>query len=1525
MPLTLGADLKHMATAIGNAETLVKNEYTQLASTYPSAQNTLDSLGLYRPEFERDNCGFGLIAQMDGKPSNWLVRTAIESLNRMTHRGAIAADGKSGDGCGLLMKRPEGFLRAVANELGFALNDTFAAGMVFLNADAALASKARETLENALRAQGVEVLGWRVVPTDPNACGEHALAVLPQIEQIFVNAPADMDAVHFERALFIARRQTEKTIEPNDPAFYIPSLSARVLSYKGLVMPEYLPVFYPDLQDERFESALCVYHQRFATNTLPQWRLAQPFRQLAHNGEINTVAGNRNWSVARSMKFETPLIPDMDAVRPLVSMSGSDSNSLDNMLEALLMGGMDIFRAMRLLIPPAWQNIESMDPDLRAFHEYNSMHMEPWDGPAGIVLTDGRYAACTMDRNGLRPARWVITKDRHIPLASEIGVYDYDSDQVVRKGRLRPGQMIAVDTETGALVLPEQIDQDLKQRQPYKQWLETYTRHLATAIEGEEPNAPELAHSELEVAQKLFQITFEERQEVLKVLASDSQEAIGSMGDDTPIAVLSQHRRSLYDYFRQQFAQVTNPPIDPLREQIVMSLETCLGRELNLFEETADHAKRLIIDSPVLSRGKFRALLKTHATDYPHQVLDLGYAQDGSLKAAIEQLCADAEAAVRAGKVLLVLSDRSLSADRPQVHALLATGAVHHHLVRTGLRCDANLIIDTATARDPHQFATLIGYGATAVHPWLAYEVLHDLIAQDDLRNISASDATAHYRKGINKGLYKILSKMGISAVASYRGAQLFEAVGLHREIVDLCFKGTTCRIQGSGFAELEQDQRAQMREAWNQRKPIRQGGLLKFLHGGEYHAYNPDVVQTLQKAVQSGDMNDYRVFAKHVNGRGVAALRDLFTLSDKTQAIPLEEVEPWQNIAKRFDTAAMSLGALSPEAHEALAIAMNTLGGRSNSGEGGEDPARYGTNKVSKIKQIASGRFGVTPHYLVNAEVLQIKVAQGAKPGEGGQLPGNKVNDLIARLRYCNPGTTLVSPPPHHDIYSIEDLAQLIFDLKQVNPDALVSVKLVAEAGVGTIAAGVAKAYADLITIAGHDGGTGASPLTSVKYAGSPWELGLSETHQILRANDLRGKVRLQTDGGLKTGLDVVKAAMLGAESFGFGTGPMVALGCKYLRICHLNNCATGVATQNATLREKHFKGLPDMVINYFRFVAEEAREWMAQLGIRSFDELVGRSDLLEASTGITDKQGNLDLTPILRGQGNIPADKPHTVQDARNVPFDTAELAEQMVRDCLPAIEKKSGGQFSYPVRNTDRSIGARLSGEIAKRHGNLGMESAPLEIALQGNVGQSFGVWNAGGLHLTLEGDANDYVGKGMAGGRLVLHPPKNAAYRSHETPIMGNTCLYGATGGELFAAGTAGERFGVRNSGATAVVEGVGDHGCEYMTGGIVAVLGSTGLNFGAAMTGGLAYVLDMEQAFVDRYNHELVDIHRLTPEPMQPYRDHLLSLVERHAALTGSAWSRKIADEFADFSGLFWLVKPKALELADLLATQTRAA
>ncbi|MBT7308450.1 MAG: glutamate synthase large subunit, partial [Gammaproteobacteria bacterium] len=1477
---------------------------------------------MYRPEFEHDNCGFGLIAHMDGVPSNGLVETAIESLNRMTHRGAIAADGKSGDGCGLLMKQPKGFMQAIAAEQGYTLNQNHAVGMVFLNQDEEKAASARSLLEQNLSAQGLEVLGWRIVPVDAeNGCGDHALAILPQIEQIFVNAPTDMDEIHLERALFIARRQTEKVVEPEDEFFYIPSLSARVISYKGLVMPEYLPIFYKDLKDKRFESALCVYHQRFATNTLPQWRLAQPFRQLAHNGEINTVQGNRNWSVARAMKFKTPLIPDMDAVRPLVSMSGSDSSSLDNMLEALLMGGMDIFRAMRLLIPPAWQNIEQMDPNLRAFHEYNSMHMEPWDGPAGIVLTDGRYAACTMDRNGLRPARWVITKDRHITLASEIGVYEYDPADVVQKGRLGPGEMIAVDTATGELLLPGMVDDDLKSRQPYKKWLGEHTERLATQIHSPEDLLDDVDQELFQAAQKLFQVSFEERQEVLRVLAVNGQEAIGAMGDDTPISVLSQHNRSPYDYFRQQFAQVTNPPIDPLREQIVMSLETCFGRELNIFEEIEDHAHRLVVDSPILSKTKFRLLVNHSDAAYANTLIDLGY-NSGTLKEAIEAICEQAEAAIRSGKSLIVLSDRNLSAEKSVVHALLATGAVHHHLVQTGLRCDANLVVESGTARDPHQFATLIGYGASAIYPWLSYEIIRELVESGDIQGLSFHQASSNYRKGINKGLLKILSKMGISTIASYRGAQLFEAVGLSQEVVNLCFRGTTCRIEGARFEDLEEEQQNLAKLAWNPRKQVDQGGMLKFMHGGEYHAYNPDVVKSLQQAVRSGNIADYKVYADHVNNRPIATLRDMLALTETEPSIPLEEVESWEMIARRFDTAAMSLGALSPEAHEALAIAMNTIGGRSNSGEGGEDPVRYGTNKVSKIKQIASGRFGVTPHYLSSAEVLQIKVAQGAKPGEGGQLPGQKVNELIARLRNCNPGTTLISPPPHHDIYSIEDLAQLIYDLKQVNPRALVSVKLVSEAGVGTIAAGVAKAYADLITIAGHDGGTGASPLTSVKYAGSPWELGLSETHQILRANDLRDKVRLQTDGGLKSGLDVVKAAILGAETFGFGTAPMVALGCKYLRICHLNNCAVGIATQDERLRSDHFIGMPEMVINMFRFIAEEVREWMAKLGVRTVDELVGRTELLDLIEGKSSKQQHLDLSPLLnREAAERLADKPQTCTQPKNTPFDKGELAEQMVSDALSAIENQSGGHFEYNVRNTHRSIGARLSGEIAKRHGNHGMSASPIELKLIGTSGQSFGVWNAGGLNMTLEGDANDYVGKGMAGGKLTLFPPEGSLFRSHETPIMGNTCLYGATGGALYASGTAGERFGVRNSGAVAVIEGLGDHGCEYMTGGQVTVLGPTGINFGAAMTGGFAYILDMDNGFVDRYNHEMIDIHRITPEMMDGHRQHLHDTIQTFVAETGSRWGQTILNQWDDFVSMFWLVKPKALELDSLLSMQ----
>ncbi|MAN52624.1 glutamate synthase large subunit [Marinimicrobium sp.] len=1473
--------------------------------------------GLYRLDEFKDNCGFGLIAHLKGKASHRLLETAIESLTCMTHRGGIAADGKTGDGCGLLLQKPDGFLRTVAKEAcGAELTDVYGVGSIMLSTDDAQAQKARDVVEEELRAQELSPAGWREVPVDSSCLGPIALESLPRFNHLFINNDGDLSLEQFNARLFLARRQAEKRLA-EDKAFYIASFSSTVISYKGLMMPVDLPKFFTDLADPRLETAICVFHQRFSTNTLPQWPLAQPFRMLAHNGEINTVMGNRNWSVARTSKFSTPLLPDLDRVAPLVNRDGSDSSSLDNMLEVLITGGMELHRAVRMLVPPAWQNVEHMDPQLRAFYEYNSMHVEPWDGPAGLVITDGRYAVCTLDRNGLRPSRWVITKDDIITVASEVGVYKYKPEDVVAKGRLGPGQILSVDTETGKLYHTKDIDEQLKGRQPYKQWLKEKALRIESTLEDDVAENG-LTEEQLKAYMKMYQVTFEERDQVLRPLAEGGQEAVGSMGDDTPMAVLSAKQRPLYDYFRQQFAQVTNPAIDPLREAIVMSLETCLGRELSVYEETEEHADRVILRSPVLSPAKFRALMDIPRPGYEATVLSLNYdPAQYNLKQAIAKLCDDAAEQVKAGKVLLVLSDNHLEKGQLPIHALLATGAVHHHLTKVGLRCDANIIVETGTARDSHQIATLIGYGATAVYPYLSYYVLNNLMETGELQ-LDTDQAYKGYRKGVDKGLLKILSKMGISTITSYRGAQLFEAVGLADEVVDTCFEGTQSRIQGAGFPDLEEDQKIIASTAWLARKPLVQGGILKYVHGQEYHAFNPDVIQTLQRAVQTGEYSLWRDYSSLVNERPVATLRDLLKVKeDSAQAIPLSEVEPIEAIIKRFDSAGMSLGALSPEAHECLAQAMNRLGGRSNSGEGGEDPARFGTDKVSKIKQIASGRFGVTPHYLVNAEVLQIKVAQGAKPGEGGQLPGGKVNDLIARLRYSVPGVTLISPPPHHDIYSIEDLAQLIFDLKQVNPDAQVSVKLVSRPGVGTIAAGVAKAYADLITISGYDGGTAASPLTSIRYAGSPWELGLSETHQTLRANDLRDKVRVQTDGGLKTGLDVIKAAMLGAESFGFGTGPMVAMGCKYLRICHLNNCATGVATQRDDLRENHYIGTVEMAMNFFKFIAEETREWLARLGLRSLGDLVGRVDLLEAIEGQTSKQKRLDLSRITYTDKFLET-KPQLCAVDRNEPFDKGELAEAMVKEVLPAIESKSGGEYAFTVTNCDRSIGARISGEIAKRHGNQGMADKPITLKLTGVAGQSLGVWNAGGLYIYLEGDANDYVGKGMAGGKLVLRPPRNSGFKSQDTSIMGNTCLYGATGGKVFAAGQAGERCGVRNSGAHVVVEGAGDHCCEYMTGGVVTVLGRTGVNFGAGMTGGFAFVLDEDNSFVDRYNHELVDIHRVDGESLEAHRNYLRRVITEFTEETESEWGQNLLDNFDDYVGKFWLVKPKAASLSGLL-------
>ncbi|MFC3032316.1 glutamate synthase large subunit [Pseudoalteromonas fenneropenaei] len=1475
---------------------------------------------LYDSALEKDNCGFGLIAQINGQASHKLIRTAIQGLDRMQHRGGIAADGKTGDGCGLLLQKPDSFFRAIAQENDWRLGKNYAVGMLFLNADPILANASREVINEELEKETLTLVGWRDVPTDPSMLGPIAMKQLPKFEQVFVSAPEGWRPKDLERRLYVARRRIEKRLE-QDKQFYVSSLSGLVTVYKGLMMPADLPRFYRDLADMRMTSAICVFHQRFSTNTQPRWPLAQPFRFLAHNGEINTITGNRQWARARAYKFASPLIPDLQTAAPFVNETGSDSSSLDNMLELFLAGGMDLFRAMRLLVPPAWQKNRAMDDDLRAFYDFNSMHMEPWDGPAGIVMSDGRFAACNLDRNGLRPARYVITQDGFITLASEVGIWDYAPDEVIEKGRVGPGELLVIDTLHGKIWQSDEIDQDLKSRHPYKAWLEQNVKRLVPfeQLDDSQAGNRDLDAATLLTYQKLFGFSNEELDQVIRVMGEIGQEATGSMGDDTPFAVLSEGTRSLFDYFRQQFAQVTNPPIDPLRENHVMSLATCIGREQNVFNETTGHAKRLQFESPILMYSDMQQLLSANGAYYAHCKIDLNYSDEEGLHAALLRVCDEAEEKARSGCVLLVLTDRHISADTLPIPAAMAVGAVQQRLVNKNLRCDANIIIETGAARDPHQFAVLLGFGATAIYPYLAYETLVAM-SDDKIINKSYRDVTMAYRNAINKGLYKIMSKMGISTVASYRCSMLFEAVGLADEVVELCFKGVSSRIKGADFSDFEAEQKLLRKLAYSKRKLLSHGGLLKYVHGGEYHAYNPDVVQSLQVAVRSGDYNDYKKYAALVNKRPITTLRDLLALSEDVTPISLDDVEPATELYKRFDSAAMSIGALSPEAHEALAIAMNRLGGCSNSGEGGEDQVRFGTEKNSRIKQVASGRFGVTPHYLRSADVIQIKVAQGAKPGEGGQLPGEKVTPYIAKLRYSVPGVTLISPPPHHDIYSIEDLAQLIFDLKQVNPQAMISVKLVSEPGVGTIATGVAKAYADLITIAGYDGGTGASPLTSVKYAGSPWELGLAETQQALVENGLRHRIRLQTDGGLKTGLDIIKAAILGAESFGFGTGPMVALGCKYLRICHLNNCATGVATQDDTLRQKHYHGLPEMAMNYFKFIAQEAREIMASLGVTRLVDLIGRTELLTVIEGKTAKHRKLDLSGLLAKPQNPSGEALYCTK--ANTSHYRGELNESLLAKVTDAIENKTRQQLFSRIRNTDRSVGAMISGEIASRHGNQGMAADPISIELHGTAGQSFGVWNAGGLEMTLVGDANDYVGKGMAGGRLVIRPPLGSSFLTHQATIIGNTCLYGATGGKLFAAGKAGERFAVRNSGVQAVIEGLGDNGCEYMTGGVVCVLGQVGVNFGAGMTGGFAYVLDEESDFHKRFNGELVEV--LDVAELPSHQEHLRGLIAEHLELTGSTRAEQILANFELYMPMFKLVKPKSSDVKSLLGHRARS-
>ena len=1474
---------------------------------------------LYDRSLEKENCGFGLIANIDGVQSHKVVRNAILGLSRMQHRGAILADGKTGDGCGLSLQLPESFFRTVAQEAGFSLAHKFAVGQIFLPQDEAEAQKCIAIINEELTRETLGIAAWREVPTNPSVLGSIALADMPQIKQVFINAPSGWRTQDLQRRLFVTRRRIEKRIE--HPDFYICSFSNQTVIYKGLCMPKDLPKFYLDLGDLRMQSAICLFHQRFSTNTQPRWKLAQPFRYLAHNGEINTISGNRAWARARAYKYHTPLIPDLQTAAPFVNESGSDSSSLDNMLEVFVCGGMDLFRAVRLLVPPAWQQNPDMDEDLRAFYDFNSMHMEPWDGPAGIVLSDGRYAACNLDRNGLRPARYVITQDRLITIASEVGIWDYAPDEVVEKGRVGPGQLLVIDTKNGKLLHSAEIDNELRARHPYREWLDKNVQRLIPfeQLPDNEAGDAGMNADMLSVYQKQFLYDREELESIVRVLGENGQEAVGSMGDDAPFAVLSERPRLAFDYFRQYFAQVTNPPIDPLREAHVMSLATSIGREMSVFFEAEGMSSRVNFKSPVLLYSDMQQLLRLPSEYYKHTVLDATYSPDTDLKTAVENLCDQAEQAVRDGAVLLVVSDRHIAQDKQPIPSAFAVGAIQNRLVSANLRCDANIIVETGEARNPHHFAVLIGLGATAVYPYLAYESLAHMVNAGAITK-PLRVVMSNFRNGINKGLYKIMSKMGISCVSSYRCARLFEVVGMNSELVNLCFPGITSRVEGASFADLHEQISATRKRAWRRSVDVDAGGLLKFKPQGEYHAYNPEVVNTLQAACNSGDYAKYRLYRDAVNQRPTATIRDMLRLkTEGCTPIALDKVEPSENLFKRFDSAAMSIGALSPEAHEALAVAMNRLGGYSNSGEGGEDPKRYGTEKVSRIKQVASGRFGVTPAYLMSADVIQIKVAQGAKPGEGGQLPGDKVTPYIAQLRYAVPGSTLISPPPHHDIYSIEDLAQLIFDLKQINPKALISVKLVSLPGVGTIATGVAKAYADLITIAGYDGGTGASPISSVKYCGSPWELGLAEAQQALVENNLRHKVRLQVDGGLKTGLDIIKAAILGAESFGFGTGPMVALGCRYLRICHLNNCATGIATQDDTLRGKHYHGLPEKAMNYFKFIAQDVREILAELGVEKLTDLIGRTDLLEIIEGKTAKQRGLDLSKLLYSP-KVP-DGSARFCTQTNPPFDKGRLNAEIMNEVQDALANGGSADLSFDISNLDRSIGATLSGAIAQAHGNAGRRDQSFNISLNGTAGQSLGVWLAGGVNLDLTGDANDYVGKGMAGGRIVIKPHNGVAFKAEDAAIAGNTCLYGATGGELFASGRAGERFAVRNSGAGAVVEGIGDNGCEYMTGGVITVLGKTGINFGAGMTGGFAYVLDVDGCFKGRINPELVE--GLSIEDLPMHQENLRGLIAKHVELTHSRIGERILADWENHVGKFVLVKPKANDVNALLGHKRR--
>ena len=1494
---------------------------TRLKSTngLPPAQ------GLYDPAHEHDACGIGFVASVRGERSHDIIRKGIQVLLNLAHRGACGCDPETGDGAGVLIQIPHKFFARECEKLGFSLPrpGTYGVGMTFLPVEKHQRLQCEGILERILREEGLKLLGWRDTPVYASAIGRVARASQPYIQQVFVGCAPGMEEAAFERKLYVVRKRAENEVRDSGiedaEMFYLPSLSCRTIVYKGLLLAQQIENFYRELSDPDVVSALCLVHQRFSTNTFPSWQRAHPYRYIAHNGEINTLRGNVNWMHARQSLLGSPFFgEDLKKLYPIIAPDGSDSANFDNVVELLLQAGRSLPHVMAMLIPEAWAGNPHLNPDKRAFYEYHACMMEPWDGPAAIAFTDGRVIGATLDRNGLRPGRYVVTHDGLVVMASEAGVLDVPAEQVKSKGRLQPGKMFLVDTVEGRIISDKEIKQTLASRQPYARWL---ADNQITIDQLPEPTRMHFPDAEtLLRRQRAFGYSDEDLRMILAPMASKGEEPVGSMGTDTPLACLSDKPQSLFNYFKQLFAQVTNPPIDPIREEMVMSLISYIGAERNILEEVPENCHMLKLAHPLLTNRDLEKLRRVSNRDLLATTLPaLFRAGEGEagLKRALDELCQRASLAVKAGYSLLILSDRGVDKGYAPIPCLLALAAVHNLLVREETRTQVALITESGEPREVMHFALLSGYGASAINPYLALESVENLAFRGELGDdITPEIAVRHFLKAIKKGLLKTFSKMGISTLQSYQGAQVFEAIGLNKELVDAYFAGTTSRLEGIGLSVLASEALLKHEYAFRPltdfETELAVGGSYHQRVNGEYHLLNPETISKLQHAVRQENFQTFQQYTDLIDNQSASfsTLRGLMRLKQSATPVPLEEVEPAREIVKRFTTGAMSFGSISKEAHETLAIAMNRIGGKSNTGEGGEDEERFkpdpnGDLRRSAVKQVASARFGVTANYLVNADELQIKMAQGAKPGEGGQLPGHKVDEVIARLRHSIPGVGLISPPPHHDIYSIEDLAQLIYDLKNINPQARIAVKLVAEVGVGTVAAGVAKAHADVVLISGDSGGTGASPLSSIKHAGIPWELGLAETQQVLLLNDLRSRIRVQTDGKLQTGRDVVIAALLGAEEFGFATTPLVAMGCIMMRKCHLNTCSVGIATQDPELR-RHFQGQPEHVVNFFFFIAEQVRQYMAQLGFRKLDDMVGRVDLLDAKDAIEHwKARGLDFSAILYNPP-VPSRVARRCVHFQDHGLEGA-LDHHLVEHSLDALLSLNSVEINLPVRNIHRSVGTILSGEIARRYGSAGLPDDTIRIHLSGSAGQSLGAFLAKGVTLRLEGDANDYVGKGLSGGRILVYAPHGSSFAAEENIIIGNVALYGATSGEAFFNGVAGERFAVRNSGSTAVVEGVGDHGCEYMTNGLVVVLGSCGRNFAAGMSGGLAYVFDEHGDFTEkRCNLESVDLEPLLePADVELVRD----LVTRHAELTGSRRAKWILGNWQEASLRFIKVFP----------------